>query len=506
MFVQSNDVHFLSKKEQNMLLSKIDNLKHKLLVFLMMDAGLRVSEACTLKLSNFNFKSKTLTVRSLKRRETSKKLFRTIPLSDRLYLILADYLYNNKQLTKDDYLFPSGDAHLSRDAANKFLSRINHKLNIKNLHPHALRHTFATNHIATGTPLENVKEMLGHERYDTTLIYTHIPVELLRSNIQAVAGAGTKRPWFFRVIQMFNPKEPKIINIATTSNGLSIGRTDVIAKVENLANRDINILIQGDIGIGKSHVLEHLSLNKKILKLDDTDNIRVSLIFMLLYLYKNDKEAIKELLYSDLPLDQVKVRLNRLSVRGLCEEIKKVVKPKEFVLLIDCVDRITPKSIKTLEELKDTFTIITSAREIPINKNSFLWNFEIIKMKPLERRFALELINRLSYDLEVEDFELFRNHVYEQTNGNPRAMYEIIERYRKEPVITSDVVRDIRHYGSMKEIDMSLIVIIGLASLAVLRYVSREVDNDAYRFIGGASLIALIIFRYFFSYTKRKFV
>jgi hypothetical protein len=470
----------------------------------MLDAGLRVSEACSLKLENFNFKNKSMTVRSLKRHESSKKLFRTIPLSARLYLILADYLYNNKHLHKEDYLFPSGDSHLSRDAANKFLSRINHKLNIKNLHPHALRHTFATNHIATGTPLENVKEMLGHERYDTTLIYTHIPVELLRSNIEAVAGANV--PFIYRCFQFFRGKEPKLINIPTQNNGLSIGRGNLIEKVENLANRDINVLIQADTGVGKSHILEHLKLNKKILKLDDTENIRTSLVFLLLFLYKNDKEAIKELLYSDLPLDSIKIKLNRLSVRSLCDEIKKVVEVKEYVLLIDSVDRITPKAVKTLEELKDTFTIITSAREIPLNKNSFLWNFEIIKVKPLERRFSLDLINRLSYDLDIEDYELFRNHVHEQTNGNPRAIYEIIERYRKEPVITSDVVRDIRHYGSMKEIDMSLLVIIFLASLAVLRYVSREVDNDSFRFIGGASLIALIIFRYLFGFTKRKFV
>jgi integrase/recombinase XerD len=504
MFIQENDVHFLTKKEQGLLLSKVDNIKHKLIIFLMLDAGLRVSEACSLKLENFNFKNKSMTVRSLKRHESSKKLFRTIPLSDRLYLILADYLYNNKHLHKEDYLFPSGDTHLSRDAANKFLSRINYKLNIKNLHPHALRHTFATNHIATGTPLENVKEMLGHERYDTTLIYTHIPVELLRSNIEAVAGANL--PLIYKLFRFFNNKEPKIINIPTQSNGLSIGRGSLIEKVENFVNRDINVLIQADIGVGKSHILEHLNLNKKVLKLDDTENIRVSLVFLLLYLYKNDKEAVKELLYSDLPLDQIKVKLNRLSVRSLCDEIKKVVEVKEYVLLIDSVDRITPKGVKTLEELKDTFTIVTSAREVPLNKNSFLWNFEIIKVKPLERRFALDLINRLSYDLDIEDYELFRNHVYEQTNGNPRAIYEIIERYRKEPVITSEVVRDIRHYGSMREIDMSLLVIIFLASLAVLRYVSREVDNDSFRFIGGASLIALIIFRYLYGFTKRKFV
>ena len=506
MFIQENEVHFLNRKEQSILLSNISSVKHKLLILLMLDAGLRVSEACSLRLENFCFKQKSLKVRSLKRRESCKKLYRNIPLSARLYAVMADYLYNNKHLASEDFLFPSQskEAHISRDAANKYLVRLNKKLNIKNLHPHALRHTFATNHISHGTPLENVKEMLGHERYDTTLIYTHIPEELLRKNIDKVTDEKTS--FLQKVKCMFNQSEPKIINLPTTNNSLNIGRVNEINKIENLVNRDINTLILGDIGTGKSHLMEHLSLNKKILKLDDMDSIKASLTFMLLYLFKNDKEAIKELMYGDLPLDQVKVKLNRFSISNLCTEISKAVEPKEYVLIIDNVDRLTPRSVKALEELKDTFTILTSARNVAINKSSFLWNFESIRLKPLERRFAMELVNRLSYDLDIEDFELFRNHIYEQTNGNPRAIFEIVDRYRKEPVITSDVVRDIRHYGSIKEVDMSVLIIVFLASLALLRYLSREVDNDSLRFIGGASMIVMIIFRYLFQYTRRKFV
>ena len=323
MFVQSNEVHFLSKKEQDLLLLKTSKIHHKLMILLMMDAGLRVSEVCTLKLANFDFKKKNLNVKSLKRRESSKKLYRNIPLSSRLYAVMADYLYNNKHLTKEDYLFPSDtkQGHLSRDAANKFLLRLNDNLNIKNLHPHALRHTFATNHIASGTPLENVKEMLGHERYDTTLIYTHIPAEILRKNVDTV-------------------------NLSTDTNALSIGRGNELNSVENLVNRDINTLIIGDIGTGKSHLLEHITLNKKVLKLDDTDSIKTSLIFLLLFLYKNEKEAIKELLYTDLSLDQIKTKINRTSTLNICEEIRKVVSPKEYILMIDNVDKITPRSVK----------------------------------------------------------------------------------------------------------------------------------------------------------------
>lgn len=154
--------------------------------------------------------------------------------------------------------------------------------------------------------------------------------------------------------------------------------------------------------------------------------------------------------------------------------------------------------------MKDTFTIVAAAREIPLNKSSFLWNFEIIRLKGLERKHALDLISKLSYDLEVEDYELFRNHIFEQSDGNPRVIYELIERYRKEPVITTEVVREVRHFGSLKEFDMSIVIMLGIACLAILRYLSKEVDNSGYRFIGGAAMILLIISRQIFSNSKRK--
>ena len=122
--------------------------------------------------------------------------------------------------------------------------------------------------------------------------------------------------------------------------------------------------------------------------------------------------------------------------------------PNEYILMIENVDGITAKGMKCIEMLKDHFTIITTAREVSINKTSFLWNFQIIDLEPLPRQDALELIYRLSYDIEIENMEVFRNHIYEQSDGNPRVIFEMCERYRKETIVTSDIVRSIRHYGS----------------------------------------------------------
>ena len=106
--------------------------------------------------------------------------------------------------------------------------------------------------------------------------------------------------------------------------------------------------------------------------------------------------------------------------------------------------------------------------------------------------------------MEVEDMALFRNHIYEQSNGNPRVIFELVERYRKETFVTNEVVRQVRHYGSLKEIDMSIIVLIVLGGMAILRYLSMETGESSMKFFGGAALILLLVFRNIFRGSKRK--
>ena len=56
--------NYISKEESKIVLESIKYVKHKVIVLLMLDAGLRVSEACSIKCKNFDFKNRTLTLQS----------------------------------------------------------------------------------------------------------------------------------------------------------------------------------------------------------------------------------------------------------------------------------------------------------------------------------------------------------------------------------------------------------------------------------------------------------
>lgn len=498
------ELDYLTPKELHNVIDSITNLKHKVIVLIMADCGLRVSETITLKVSDFDFRKKFLYVKSLKKR--GEEEFRKIPLSDRLYRHLADYLYNFKDIQPTSYIFPNpkNTNHLGRFAVNRFLSRLKKKKNFSDkLHPHALRHTFATNLVSKSIPLENVRLMLGHKSYDTTLVYAHIPDQILRQNIETITSHPSSI--FQKLWDKLWYSPPRLINIRQ-DNRILIGRSKELEQLNNLIDKNVNVCIKGPIGTGKNLLLDCITTSKKVLILDDTSNIKKSLVYMLVYLYENDKEAVKKLLFDDFDTNALTLKLNRESISNLCDEICRLVEKNKYVLKINEIDQLTPRVIKVISVLKDHFTIITTAREIPINKADFLWTFEIIELKNLSRSESFELIQKLSYDLEIEDFEMFRNHIFEQTDGNPRAVLEMVERYRKEPFILRDTIRSITHSGALREYDMSYFVILFIASIAILRYLTSELDNPSLRFIGGVAMILLIFSRTFFSRTKRKYI
>ena len=497
--------NYLSIEESQAMINGLKNDRDKCLALFMLDAGLRVSETINLRFKDLNFKRKEVVVNSLKKR--AKKHFRIVPISDRLYHNLASYIKKLRDFVADTFLFPSShnpEKPITRQAVWKILKKVKEKKNITNLHPHALRHSFATHHLAGGSSLEEIKKMLGHSSYNTTLIYADIPQEKLRERVNSITSPAPSLAQ--RFISRFK-KAPKIqnINLNFQNDYFTIGRNSEIEQLQSFANRGINTLVLGDIGSGKSHLLEAIKLDKKILRLSDSEGIKKSLASILLFLYSSN-EAVLSILWKDFHEDELRKKIDRESVASMCQLIADTVKPKEYCLIIDDITRITPQGRKAIEKLKDVFIIIASARAVKSNDESFIWNFEKLRLKNLDRQQAFEMINRLGSGLEVEDFPATRQHIFDQSQGNPRAISELIDRFYKEPFLTTDLVRSIKHTGALKEFDLTFTIVIFLGCIMALRYVAGEMGQPGLKFFGAIAMILLLMYRPFMGKFKRNFV
>lgn len=179
----------LSVEEVDMLFHGINHTskegtRNRAILETMYSSGLRVSEVINLKISNLYLDIGFIRVIGKGNKE------RLIPIGDTAIEHIKYYLqerYNTPAKPgNDDILFLNrrGNA-LTRVMIFYIIKEAAARANIqKNIHPHTLRHSFATHLIEGGANLRAVQEMLGHESITTTEIYTHLDTAFLKETLE----------------------------------------------------------------------------------------------------------------------------------------------------------------------------------------------------------------------------------------------------------------------------------------------------------------------------------
>ncbi|MBN2052623.1 tyrosine-type recombinase/integrase [Candidatus Woesearchaeota archaeon] len=162
----------LTQEEVVKLFSAIDNPKHSLMIRLMYSAGLRVSELVNLRVKDFEFGKGFGWVR--KGKGCKDRLF---VLSGKIKQDLLDFI-TGEGLVGDDWIFMGRlERHLTARTVYAIVRQaaVNSGLyKIKNVHPHTLRHSFATHLIENGYDVTRVQALLGHAGLDATMVYVHM--------------------------------------------------------------------------------------------------------------------------------------------------------------------------------------------------------------------------------------------------------------------------------------------------------------------------------------------
>jgi integrase/recombinase XerD len=166
----------LSKSEMKRLLHAPDLLKHRILIGLLYGCGLRCFEARNVQLSDLDFERAALHVRQGKGAKD-----RYVPLSQHLIRGLKHYIQTEKP---KQWLFngqPQGrsggdfDGRYSQRGVQWAITQAVKKAGItKDVSVHTLRHTYATHLLEDGLDILTIKDLLGHQSIDTTMIYLHV--------------------------------------------------------------------------------------------------------------------------------------------------------------------------------------------------------------------------------------------------------------------------------------------------------------------------------------------
>ena len=171
----------LSRNEAMSFLDALDTF-YRALFLCLYHAGMRRNEVFNLVWEDVFFAARMLKVTGKGNKE------RLIPMTDRLFKALSD-LPRTSSL-----VFPSPKTGKSLTDIRRAIARAKKKADIsRRIHPHQLRHSFATHLLEEGNDIRFIQSLLGHEDISTTQIYTKVAMPALRnviSTLETPAGGG----------------------------------------------------------------------------------------------------------------------------------------------------------------------------------------------------------------------------------------------------------------------------------------------------------------------------
>lgn len=175
-FVQYNELEEMLEISKNGELGDRNNL----IIELLYDTGVRVSELVNIKISDIDFDNKKIRIMGKGSYERFAFFGECADITLKKYIKgLRCKLLDNKN---SDFLIlnKNGDKITPRGVAKIIDGIISHTSIKLKISPHTLRHTFATHLLDNGCDIRSVQEMLGHKNINSTQVYTHVTSERLK--------------------------------------------------------------------------------------------------------------------------------------------------------------------------------------------------------------------------------------------------------------------------------------------------------------------------------------
>jgi integrase/recombinase XerD len=156
----------LTNEEADKLSNSCKSAIEKIVIHVLLDTGLRVSELANLNKENILWQDKRLVIYGKGGPYGKKTKRRIIPLTERAYTLISHYFS-----LQDSFGY-------TKRGLQKIVRRVAQRSGIiKKVSPHVLRHTFAVNCIKKNISTRTLQHLLGHDHLATTEIYLNLSPE-----------------------------------------------------------------------------------------------------------------------------------------------------------------------------------------------------------------------------------------------------------------------------------------------------------------------------------------
>ena len=168
---------------QRLLDAAADNLRDTALITLLLQTGIRLSELCRSTIGDVDIATDDHGG-SLRVHAGSRRKDREVPLNAKTRRALSQYLSERLEDPQKALCVNRSHNPLGTRGVQKLVRKYLKIADLPGISVHSLRHTFATHHVAKGTGLKSLQEVMGHQDIRTTEAYIPFANELVKKELE----------------------------------------------------------------------------------------------------------------------------------------------------------------------------------------------------------------------------------------------------------------------------------------------------------------------------------